>query len=42
MINDILENALREFEAIIISHRVSTKLIDPRWIEEIFLEQEEN
>ena len=42
IINDILENALREFEAIIISHRVSTKLIDPLWIKKMFLQQEEN
>jgi len=42
IINDILENALREFEAIIISHRVSTELIDPLWIEKTFLKQEEN
>jgi guanylate kinase len=42
IINDVLENALREFEAIIISQRVRTELIDPVWIEETFLEQEEN
>jgi len=42
IINDILENALREFEAIIISHRVSAELIDPFWIEKTFLEEEEN
>jgi len=42
IINDVLENALREFEAIIISHRVSTKLIDPLWIKKMFLQQEEN
>lgn len=42
IINDVLENALREFEAIIISHRVSTELIDPIWIEKTFLKQEEN
>ncbi len=42
IINGVLENALREFEAIIISHRVSTELIDPVWIEKMFLEQEEN
>jgi guanylate kinase len=41
IINDILENALREFEAIIISHRVSTELIDPVWIEKMFIEEEE-
>jgi guanylate kinase len=42
IINDVLEDALREFEAIIISQRVRTELIDPVWIEETFLEQEEN
>ncbi len=42
IINDILENALKEFEAIIISHRVSTRMIDPLWIEESFLKQEEH
>lgn len=42
IINGVLESALREFEAIIISHRVSTELIDPVWIEKMFLEQEEN
>jgi guanylate kinase len=42
IINDVLENALREFEAIVISHRVSTELIDPVWIEKTFLKQEEN
>jgi guanylate kinase len=42
IINDVLENALREFEAIIISQRVRTELIDPVWIEKKFLEQEEN
>jgi len=40
IINDILEDALREFEAIIISHRVSSGMIDPLWIEESFLKQE--
>ena len=42
IINDILENALREFEAIVISHRLRTELIDPVWIEKTFLKQEEN
>lgn len=41
IINDIVEDALKEFEAIIISHRVSTKTINPLWIEERFLKQEE-
>ncbi|MEW6213870.1 MAG: guanylate kinase [Nitrospirota bacterium] len=37
IINNILEYALNELEAIVISHRVSTKRIDPLWIEERFL-----
>lgn len=36
IINDTLENALKELEAIIISHRVRTVRIDPLWIEERF------
>lgn len=42
IINDVIENALREFEAIIISQRLSTKLIDPGRIKEMFSEQEES
>lgn len=41
IINDRLEDALKEFEAIIISHRASTKKINPFWVEERFLKQEE-
>lgn len=41
IINDILEDALREFEAVIISQRVSIKKINPLRIEESFLKQEE-
>lgn len=37
IINDILKDALKELEAIVISHRVSTKRFDPLWIEEKFL-----
>jgi guanylate kinase len=37
IINDTLENALKELEAIIISHRVRRVRIDPLWIEERFL-----
>jgi guanylate kinase len=40
IINDILEDARKEFAAIIISHRVSNRMIDPLWIEERFLKQE--
>lgn len=40
IINDIFEDALKELEAIIISQRVSTKMINPLWIEERFLKQE--
>ncbi len=41
IINDILEDALTEFEALVISQRVSIKKINPLWIEESFLKQEE-
>ena len=41
IINDILEDALREFEAIIFSHRARTELVDPLWMEEMFFKQEE-
>lgn len=41
IINDILEDALMEFEALVISQRVSIKKINPLWIEESFLKQEE-
>lgn len=37
IVNNKLDVALRELEAIIIAHRVSTKMIDPQWIEEQFL-----
>jgi guanylate kinase len=36
IVNDVLEEALRKLEAIIISHRVSTKGIDHVWIENNF------
>ncbi len=41
IINDILEDALEECEAIIISNRASTRMINPLWIEERFLHKEE-
>jgi guanylate kinase len=41
IINDMLEKALREFEAIIVSHRVKTEMINPLWIKERFFKQEE-
>lgn len=41
IINNILEDALTEFEALVISQRVSIKKINPLWIEESFLKQEE-
>jgi guanylate kinase len=40
IINDNLKDAVREFEALIISRRVSSKMINPLWIEERFLKQE--
>lgn len=36
IINYTFEDALKELEAIIISHRASTKMINPLWIEERF------
>jgi guanylate kinase len=36
IINNTFEDALKELEAIIISHRASTKMINPLWIEEKF------
>ena len=41
IINNILEDALTEFEALVISQRVSIKKINPLWIKESFLKQEE-
>jgi guanylate kinase len=41
IINDILEDALMEFEAVVISQRVSIIKINPLWIEESFLKQED-
>jgi guanylate kinase len=42
IINDVIEKALGEFEAVIISHRVSVKKIKPLWIKERFLKEEEH
>lgn len=36
IINNILKDAIKELKAIIISHRVKTKMINPLWIEERF------
>jgi guanylate kinase len=36
IINNTFEDALKELDAIIISHRASTKMINPLWIEEKF------
>jgi guanylate kinase len=41
IINDILEDALTEFEAIIICHRARATVIDPLWMEEMFFTREE-
>lgn len=41
IINDVLEDALKECEAIIISHRVSIRMMNPLWIKEKFLQKEE-
>lgn len=40
IINDNLQDALKEFTAIVISQKVRTEKIDPLWIEERFLKQE--
>jgi guanylate kinase len=42
IMNDNLDDAVREFEAIIISQRLSIRRIEQRWIEEIFFKQEEH
>ncbi len=42
IINDTLEKAVREFEAIILSYRVRTESINPGWVEERFFKQEES
>lgn len=41
IINDIFEKALKEFEAIIVSHRVKRRMINPLWVKESFFQQEE-
>ena len=40
IMNDILEDALRDFRSIIIAQRLRTRMIDPLWIKESFLTQE--
>ncbi len=42
IINDTLEKAVREFEAIILSYRARTDMINPLWVEESFFKQEES
>ena len=42
IINDTLEKAVREFEAIILSYRARTETINPLWVEERFFKQEES
>lgn len=37
IVNNVLEDALKELSAIIISNRVSTERVDPQWIEMKFL-----
>jgi guanylate kinase len=41
IINDVFETALRELEAIILSHRARSQMINPLWVKEVFLKQEE-
>jgi guanylate kinase len=41
IINDIFEDALKELESIIIAQRASVNKINPLWIQETFLNQEE-
>ena len=40
IINDILEDALRDFRSIIIAQRLRAHVIDPLWIRQSFLTQE--
>ncbi len=40
IINDKLEDALKKFEAIIITHRLMVNNIDPHWIDETFIKRE--
>jgi guanylate kinase len=42
IINDTLNKAVREFEAIILSYRARTEMINPLWVEERFFKQEES
>lgn len=37
IVNNILEDAVKELKAVLISHRVSMKRVDPEWIEKNFL-----
>jgi len=37
IVNNILEDALKGIEAIIISHRVTTERVDPGWVKDSFL-----
>ena len=41
IINDNLDRALREFESIVLAERARTYNINPVWIEDLFLKQEE-
>ncbi len=40
IMNDILEDALRDFRSIIIAKRLGTQMIDPLWIKQSFFTQE--
>ena len=40
IMNDILEDALRDFRSIIIAKRLSAQMIDPLWIKQSFFTQE--
>lgn len=40
IINNILEDSIKEFEAIVISNRLKTENINPLWIQETFIKQE--
>lgn len=41
IMNDVLDDAARVLEAIVISHRASVKKINPEWIERTFFPKEE-
>ena len=39
IINDVLEEAIKELESIVISQRTKAEMINPLWIEDQFLKR---